>query len=417
MNIKKILNFFRRFKLQKLKIERSLAVAGILHGSRAYIGPEVLHIDLTNECNNNCIACWCRSPLLEDKSMPDWERKLVLPLDLLKRVLNDISSMSGLKQVKLVGGGEPFMHPHIFEVIKHIKEKDANIAIDINTNFSLIGENEADRLFELGVDSLTVSLWAGSPDIYTLTHPNQSADTFRRIQRTLGYISKLKNKKSTNGPFIRIHNVIMNINYKDINQMLAFGFDVGADAIQFVPVDPVKGKTETLLLNDSEKKELLVNLYSIRKRYDHSTNRYSLDDGRSISLPDFDGFIRRIDKLNTASGAYDEDKIEEMPCYVGWLFARIMTTGNVVPCCKGHRMALGNVYKDSFQKIWNSKKYREFRIKAKNLKKSHTYFSAIGNNASNKTGCYNCDNLWQNEPMHKLIMSLPLRKNKLLFSK
>ena len=28
------------------------------------------------------------------------------------------------------------------------------------------------------------------------------------------------------------------------------------------------------------------------------------------------------------------------------------------------------------------------------------------------TGCYNCDNLWQNEPMHKLIMSLPIQQRK-----
>lgn len=406
--MRKIFSFLGRLKSAKGKIKKSFVVAGILHGSRAYVGPEVLHIDLTNECNNSCIACWCRSPLLENKAMPDWERKLTLPLDLLKNVFNDIASLGGLKQVKLVGGGEPFMHPHIFEVIKYIKNKDANIAIDINTNFSMVGENEVDRLFELGVDSLTVSLWAGSPGIYLATHPNQSEDVFQKIRKSLKYISKLKKEMGIGKPFIRIHNVIMNINYKDLNRMLEFGFDVGADAIQFVPVDPVKGKTDTLLLNDKEKDELLDNLYNINKLYNPKDFRYSLDDGNCIALSDFDGFIQRIERLNIKSGAYDEEKIGQMPCYVGWLFARIMTTGNVVPCCKGHKMVLGNVYKNSFRNIWNSKKYREFRSRAKNLKKSHAYFSVIGNDASSKTGCYNCDNLWQNEPMHKLILSLPI---------
>lgn len=309
------------------------------------------------------------------------------------------------------------MHPHIFEIVKYIKEKDANIQIDINTNFSLVGNDEADRLLALGVDSLTVSVWAGTPEVYAATHPNQTKETFKKISKTLGYIFKRKKETGIVRPLIRMHNVIMNINYKDINRMLEFGFDAGAEEIQFVPVDPVKGKTEALLLNDREKKELLDDLNIIRHRYDPVTLRYSLDDGRSIALPDFDGFIHRIEKLNTASGAYDEDRIEEVPCYVGWLFARIMTTGDVVPCCKGHRMVLGNVHKDNFLKIWNSRKYREFRCKAKNLKKSHPYFSVIGNAASNKTGCYNCDNLWQNEPMHKLIMSLPLAKKKFPFFK
>ncbi len=397
--------------------DKLLLISGVIHSKRAFIGPQVLHVDLTNLCNFNCIACWCRSPLLEDKAMPDWERKLTLPLGLLKEIFNDLVAMKGLRQVKLVGGGEPFMHPHIFEIIKYIKEKDANIEVDINTNFSLVGENDADRLLELGVDSLTVSTWAGTPEIYAATHPNQTKETFKKISKTLGYIFKRKKETGIVRPLIRIHNVIMNINYKDINRMLEFGFDAGAEEIQFVPVDPVKGKTEALLLNDREKKELLDDLNIIRHRYDPVTFRYSLDDGRSIALPDFDGFIHRIEKLNTASGAYDEDRIEEAPCYVGWLFARIMTTGDVVPCCKGHRMVLGNVYKDSFRKIWNSRKYRDFRYRAKNLKKSHPYFSVIGNAASNKTGCYNCDNLWQNEPMHRLIMSLPLSKKKFLFFK
>jgi MoaA/NifB/PqqE/SkfB family radical SAM enzyme len=397
--------------------DKLLFISGVIHSKRAFIGPQVLHIDLTNLCNFNCIACWCRSPLLEDKTMPDWERKLTLPLGLLKEIFNDLIAMKGLRQVKLVGGGEPFMHPHIFEIVKYIKEKDTNIQIDINTNFSLVGNDEADRLLALGIDSLTVSVWAGTPEIYAAMHPNQTKETFKKISKTLGYIFKRKKETGIVRPLIRIHDVIMNINYRDINRMLEFGFDTGADEIQFVPVDPVKGKTEGLLLSDDEKKELLKNLYTIRQQYDPGSFRYSLAGGRSIRLPDFDGFIHRIEKLNTASGAYDEDRIEEVPCYVGWLFARIMTTGDVVPCCKGHRMVLGNVHKDSFRKIWNSRKYRDFRYRAKNLKKSHPYFSVIGNSASNKTGCYNCDNLWQNEPMHRLIMSLPLAKKKFLFFK
>ena len=406
--------------MEKLKkyisdTDKLLLISGVIHSKKAFIGPQVLHIDLTNLCNFNCIACWCRSPLLGEKSMPDWERKLTLPLELIKGIFNDLVAMKGLRQVKLVGGGEPFMHPHIFEIVKYIKEKDANIQIDINTNFSLVGDDEADRLLALGVDSLTISVWAGSPEVYASMHPNQTVETFRRIKKTLEYIFSRKKETGSLRPLIRIHDVIMNMNFRDINRMLDYGFDVGADEIQFVPVDPVKGKTEALLLTDDERKELLGSLYAIKQHYDSGSFCYSLAGGRSIRLPDFDGFIHRVEKLNTSSGAYDEDRIDEIPCYVGWLFARIMTTGDVVPCCKGHRMVLGNVYKDSFRKIWNSKRYREFRSRAKNLKKSHAYFLAIGNAASDKTGCYNCDNLWQNEPMHRLILSLPLARKKFLF--
>lgn len=393
---------------------RLLAIGGIIHSSRAFAGPEVLHIDLTNHCNFNCIACWCRSPLLEEKAMPDWEKKLTLPLDLLKGIFDDLGEMGGLRQVKLVGGGEPFMHPDILKIVEYIKNKDRNIEIDINTNFSLIDEEAVEKLLDLEVDSFTVSLWAGTPEAYVAVHPNQSERTFHKIKDMLKLIFEQKKKLSRPHPRIIIHDVIFNLNYKDLEQMLKFGLEIGADSIQFVPMDPVREKTEILLLNNTEREELLGRLHILRQRYDATSLRYNSQDGTSIVLPDFDGFINRIKRLDIASGVYDENIVEEIPCYVGWLFARIMTTGNVVPCCKGHRMPLGNIYKNRFRDIWFSKSYNEFRYNCLNLSKNHPYFSKIGNDASHETGCYNCDNLWQNIPMHNKITLLKSKNSHLL---
>lgn len=383
-----------------------LVIGGILHSSKAFVGPEVLHVDLTNHCNFNCIACWCRSPLLAEKAMPESEKKLSLPFGLIKDVFDDLSEMGGLRQVKLVGGGEPFMHPNILEIIEYIKRKDRNIEIDINTNFSLVDEKVAKKLLELEVDSLTVSMWAGTPEVYSAVHPNQNERTFLRIKDMLKFIFKKKKELNRSCPRIIIHNVIFNLNHKDVEEMLEFALEVGVNDIQFVPVDTVKEKTEVLLPNEQERNELLDRLYIIRQRYDPRTFRYNSCDGRSVILAEFDGFIRRTEKIDTTTGVYDEEIVEEVPCYVGWLFARIMTTGNVVPCCKGHRMHMGNIYKNRFKDIWFSDTYNEFRNNGLNLSKEDPYFAKIGNDASSKTGCYNCDNLWQNMPMHSKIALL-----------
>lgn len=93
-------------ELDKLAEDKNklLVIGGILHSKRAFTAPEVLHVDLTNHCNFNCIACWCRSPLLAEKAMPESERKLTLSFDLLKGVFDDLAEMGGLRFVKLVGG-------------------------------------------------------------------------------------------------------------------------------------------------------------------------------------------------------------------------------------------------------------------------------------------------------------------------
>jgi len=401
-------------KKQLIDKGRLLTMAGVIHSGRAFCAPEVLHIDLTNWCNFNCIACWCRSPLLGDKAMPDWEKKLILPFKVVRQIVDDISAMGGLRQVKLVGGGEPFMHPDILKIIEYIKGKDPRVQIDINTNFSLITEPMAKRLLELWVDSFTVSLWAGTPEAYAAVHPNQTGETLLKIKKVLMYISEMKKQRRWFHPRMVIHDVVFNRNYKDVEGMLKFALDVDAASIQFVPVDPVKDRTEVLILDDKQRAELLETLYRIRKNYDPMTFNYTHEDGRVVNLPDFDGFIRRIEKFNLKSGAYDEDVVDEIPCYVGWLFARVMATGNVVPCCKGHRMPMGNVFEKRFRDIWFSGTYNQFREKCVTISKSDPYFSRMGNAADAKTGCYNCDNLWQNIPMHKRLMALKAKNKKMV---
>lgn len=384
------------FKREIMKL-----LIGIFDERKAFLGPQVLHIDLTNLCNNNCLGCWCRSPLLKDKEMPEWEKKLSLPFEIIKGVIDDCLKMGGLRQIKLVGGGEPFMHPDILKIIEYIKERKREIEVDINTNFTLVDKNIAQKLIDLGLDSLTVSLWAGDAITYMKTHPNKNEETFYQIKEVLTYLGEKKNGK----PYIKIYNVIFNQNFQNIERMIDFAIEVKAEDIQFVPLDPIPERTDCLLLNKKEKKVLLKKLVLIKQNYDYLTQRYNYN-GKSIIITAFTEFLRRIEGVDLETGAYDVQKVKEIPCYVGWLFARIMTTGNVVPCCKGHRLVLGNLYKKSFYKIWNSEEYKQFRYKAKNLSKKDIYFSQIGNQANYETGCYNCDNLWQNEPMHRQIKSL-----------
>ena len=87
-------------------------------------------------------------------------------------------------------------------------------------------------------------------------------------------------------------------------------------------------------------------------------------------------FIRRCFSPSSEKGIY-EKAIKEYPCYIGWYYARVLTNGNVIPCCKAAAHPLGNIFKNSFTKIWHSGLYNEFRFKAKSLSKDNSYFSKI----------------------------------------
>ncbi len=151
---------------------------------------------------------------------------------------------------------------------------------------------------------------------------------------------------------------------------------------------------------------------------DCSLRCWCITDGRArqvkaeyLSLLGFGSFYRRI--MNIGKSLQDEkDRIvDTLACYAGWIYSRVRVNGDVIPCCKAHRMPMGNLYKHSFKEIWNSERQQEFRDKAKNLKKSDPYFSPIG--------CYKgCDNLGENLKIHKHIAALTrIQKALINFSK
>ena len=113
-----------------------LLLKGILDGSYAFTGPEIVQFDITNRCNNNCICCWNNSPLLgeltEEKRK---EKECELPFDLVKKTIGELREM-GTKTLFFAGGGEPFIHPQIMEILECAK--DNGMRVCINTNFTFL---------------------------------------------------------------------------------------------------------------------------------------------------------------------------------------------------------------------------------------------------------------------------------------
>ena len=360
-------------------------IQGVMDGSRAFIGPEQVTIDLTNRCNNNCIACWTGSPLLRDKTPSQHWKSLEFPFELMKEIIEDLASL-GTKRIRFTGGGEPFMHPQMMSLAKHVKSLNMNCAI--TTNFTLLNESDIDAIIDLNIDELAVSLWAGDTVTYARVHPNKTEKTFDRIARLL---HKLGTEKKVN-PRLTIANVLFNMNFQNADGMLDFAEDVKADAVYFTLVDPIPGYTDGLLLSREQSRDLLNMMGEIEKRV------AGMKAADRIELENFQQFKRRLSNPKAPQGHYDTNIIDTLPCYVGWMFCRLMPDGKVSPCCRGVNKPMGNLFKNSFEEIWNSPTYSEFRHNAKYLKKSHPYFHPIG--------CYaTCDNLMHNIDMQRRVLA------------
>jgi radical SAM protein with 4Fe4S-binding SPASM domain len=53
----------------------------------------------------------------------------------------------------------------------------------------------------------------------------------------------------------------------------------------------------------------------------------------------------------------------KLPCYIGWLHARVKPDGRVLPC-NSYGVPMGNLNKAALKDIWNGRGYRRFRRQA-----------------------------------------------------
>jgi MoaA/NifB/PqqE/SkfB family radical SAM enzyme len=378
--------------------DRYLEMLGIYDREYGYKGPFHVQIDLTNDCNNNCIACWCNSPLYKKPRLSKEEKKQYLPFRLVKELLDEISQM-GATEVYYSGSGEPFMHPRIMEILEYTKKK--GLICHVNTNFTLLNKERLDRLIEIGLDYLTVSTWAGSKEIYAKTHPNKTESEFEKIKDNLIYLNK--NKKCT--PSVKLYNVLFNMNYFEIDKMIEFAKKTASESVEFTLVDTVPGVTDVLALGENQLKELKRRCEDIQ----YKLERESKLKGSSLTLFQFDQFLRRVsNSVDARQAKYDKGVIDSMPCYIGWLFARIVPNGEVHSCLKAHRIPTGSLYSKKFSEIWNSPQQANFRKKTCVLRKDDPFFRLIGNDPEIKeAGCYkSCDDIGRNSWMHKRMTML-----------
>jgi MoaA/NifB/PqqE/SkfB family radical SAM enzyme len=329
-------------------------------------GPEQVVIDLCNRCNNNCIACWTGSPLLRDQAPPpDWFEQ-ELPMPLVTGLLHDLAAMD-CEIVRYTGGGEPLLHPELADILQ--LTSDLGLSCHLTSNGTLLDRLEASAL--AAIDELTVSLWAATPETYSRLHPNKTGGTFTRITNTL------RRLQAERQPELVIANVIGAMNHHELEAMLALAVELGAMRVYFAVVDPVPGCTEGLLLDNHTAAELEQRARELFEAY----------RGR-ITIDNESGFLRRLHENDPVAGSYDRNAVNEVPCLVGWFFARVMANGEVVPCCRAVMRPMGSLYQSRFAQIWTSAAWAELRRHA-DEPKSSPYYQGIG---CLKT----CDNLMHN---------------------
>lgn len=95
-----------------------------------------ISIEVTGDCNHNCGYCYVNGKRLGELTLDELEG------------ITDQATKLGLEKIQ-ISGGEPLMHPSIWEFFSHLKKR--GIISLLATNGAFITERDAKQLYELNV--------------------------------------------------------------------------------------------------------------------------------------------------------------------------------------------------------------------------------------------------------------------------
>jgi radical SAM protein with 4Fe4S-binding SPASM domain len=280
--------------------------------------PISFSIEPTNHCNLKCPEC------------PSGLGALTRPLGLLK--FEEFKSW--IDQIKHTGfyvqlffQGEPFINKHLPRMIEYAQQN--RIYISISTNGHFINYDNVDFVLDNAPDKLIYSMDGLDEESY---QNYRVGGTFKQADEGLRILVKRRNERGLKKPYVEFQFIVMKQNEHQLDEVISYGKDVGVDKVVF----------KTMQVSNYEN---AIKFLPSNKKY----SRYIVDNG----------------------SYYIKNKMKNH-CFALWRTAVITWDGKVVPCCfdKDAEFNLGTLNGQSFEEIWKSAEYNNFRQRVLDSRKS-----------------------------------------------
>jgi len=282
--------------------------------------PIYAEIATSGACNHRCTYCALDYMKYEPR---------FADTKILKKRISEMAGL-GLKSVMYAGEGEPLLHKDITGVVNHTRRSGVDVAI--TTNGVFMDKEFADSALG-SITWIKVSINGARETTYSKIHRAQSGD-FAKVLKNMAYAARLRrseNYRCALGTQI----VLLPENRQDVTMLARMVKDAGFDYLVVKPYSQ--------------------HPFSITDRYKNI--RY----GDYIKLADRlkgynDKSFSVIFRIRTMK-KWDEGVRDYKRCHALPFWTYIDAGGSVWGCSAylgDERFLCGNIYKDTFKKIWNS---------------------------------------------------------------
>jgi MoaA/NifB/PqqE/SkfB family radical SAM enzyme len=326
-------------------------IAAIRTGT-ATRGPSHLELDLTDRCNVACYFC----------NQQDLRTKEQIPLPKLKSLLDELVG-TGLKSVRLSGGGDPLFHREILPLLDYLAEK--KVVIDnLTTNGVALNDEVAKRLVANKAREVIFSLNAAD-----------SADYHRMmaVKPALfdAVITNIRNLVAVRGessyPGIVVQFLLDRPNATRVVDMYDLAASLGVDRIAINAVLEIPNdRVERERLLAPEDREMMRPYVEEVLRRDRDRGLLQIDFAIAT-------WNTMLDEVRESAGAPAHNlfptaasfKDENGGCFFSWYTAAVTGNGDIRPCClmlNPSVKPLGNIHEtETFGEQWNGPSFQRMR--------------------------------------------------------
>ena len=276
--------------------------------------PPVISLELTNHCNLRCPECATGSGLLK-------REKGFMDPALYDRVISEMKPF--LFYLNLYFQGEPMAHPDFFRFTGPVE----GISKVVSTNGHFLSVANAEKLAGSGIGKLIVSLDGMDSRTYSLYR--KDGDYEKVLQGIRNMAESIRMTRSS--LILEIQFLVNRHNEDQIGKAHDFAREVNAR---------LRLKSMQIISGDDAYDWMPLN-----RRY----RRYTAD-GRSFRI---------------------KSKLPDR-CFRLWMNPVITWDGKVIPCCfdKDAESVMGDLNTESFRTIWNGERFKDFRRRVLNDRKS-----------------------------------------------
>lgn len=303
---------------------------------RPLCGPALGTLMVTYRCNFHCTMC--DMPLKAHIHQRQGEQEF--STERFIEVIREFSKL-GIPGIGFTGG-EPLVREDIFELMAATRR--LGMIAHLNTNGWLLGDEQAQRIIDVGVDSVNISLDGATADTHDRIR-NQKGS----FDRAVNAVERLVSLKRKHDSHIRIKTVavIDETNIDEVPQMFDLGKKLGTDCIELIPRQPFV--TSEDIPASISNPELLLKVDRL------ITHLLDTDNG---VLP-IENSPRHLKLFNRSFSGLPSP----LQCSAGYNSLAVDCYGAIFPCVPwiNWGKTTGNLAEGNLSDIWHSAAYQQER--------------------------------------------------------